>query len=198
MKALSLFLFPFLLLLGPQNQKSAETGILPEGTASSAAVSPDSLKNGDEAPMFVLRDLKTDNAVYLRDYTGKTLRKASNQRYVVVLSFWSTWCQPCKEEIPHLTKIAGEFAGKPLKIFLISTMEWQSTTEDSVRSVYASRGYTLQCLLDATGRIAMRYGARALPMVVVIDKQGIVRRVVRGFHEDSYPEFIDFLKTLTQ
>lgn len=196
MNALGILLFPLLLCFPPRNPVQTKVGILPDQSGSTSVASADSLKDGDEAPMFVLRDLKTDNAVYLRDYTGETLRRGANRRHVVVLSFWSTWCQPCKEEIPHLAKIAEEFAGKPLKIFLVNTMEWQSTTEDSVRSVYASRGYTLQCLLDATGRIAMRYGARTLPMVVVIDKHGVVRRVVKGFHEDSYVEFTNFLRDL--
>jgi len=157
---------------------------------------PDSVKVGDAAPMFVLRDLTTDNAVYLRDYTGKVLRDSAKPRQVVVLSFWSTWCQPCKEEIPRLTKLAGEFKGRPVRFFLISTMESQSTTDDSIRALYKARSYTLQCLLDATDRIGMRYNARVLPLLVVIDKQGVIRKIMRGFHEEMYSDFAGFLQKL--
>ncbi len=160
----------------------------------------DSLKEGDSAPMFVLRDLKTDEPIYLRDFTGKSLRERSKNktRHVIVLSFWSTWCEPCKIEIPRLTKLAGGFNGKPIKFFLINTMEDTAMTEDSIRVVYESRGYTLTCLLDATGRVANQYTARSLPMIVVIDKQGTVRKVLRGFHENSYLEFTEFLKRLVE
>ena len=87
---------------------------------------PDSLKAGDLAPMFVMRDIVTGEAVYLRDYTGKELRndgKKNKIRHAVVLSFWATWCQPCKEEIPQLAKVALGFKGMPVKFFLVNTLD---------------------------------------------------------------------------
>jgi thiol-disulfide isomerase/thioredoxin len=64
----------------------------------------DSLKVGNLAPSFVMRDLFTDSAIFMRDFTGKTLRDSwkNKNRYVVVLSFLATWCEPCKIEIPLL------------------------------------------------------------------------------------------------
>ena len=156
----------------------------------------DSLKRGDMAAMFVLRDLNTDNPFYLRDYTGKVLRDPSATRQVVVLSFWSSWCEPCKLEIPRLTKLAGEFTGKPVKFILINTMEDGSVTEDSIRKTYRARSYSLQCLLDATGRIAKLYNARVLPNIVVIDQHGVVRKVMQGFREKEYPELGETLMRL--
>jgi thiol-disulfide isomerase/thioredoxin len=156
--------------------------------------SRDSLKVGDEAPTFVMRDLSTDEAYYLRDYTGKTLRERTKSRHVVVLSFWATWCQPCKIEIPVLAKMADEFTGQPVKFFLVNTME--ETTEDSVRLIYKSRGYTLPSLIDPANRFQNIYTVRGLPMLVVIDKFGIVRQVNRGYHEKFEIELRGLLRTL--
>jgi thiol-disulfide isomerase/thioredoxin len=188
------------LFLVPGNNSSEIGTTLAESPGSAYAGYADSLKEGDPAPMFVLRDVKTDDAVYLRDYTGKVLREASKNKEhkVVVLSFWSTWCQPCKAEIPRLTKLAGNLKGKPIQFFLVNTMEDRTITDDSIRTVYKSRGYTLQCLLDMTGRIGMRYNARVLPLLVVIDKQGTIRKIMRGFHEDAYADFAGFLQQLAQ
>jgi thiol-disulfide isomerase/thioredoxin len=153
--------------------------------AQTKAPKADTLTVGDEAPRFVLRDMGTDEPVFLRDYTGKKLHdKAKTARHIVVLSFWATWCQPCKVEIPILTKMAEQFSNDPVKIFLVNTLEQQPSTEDTVRATYASRGYTLPCLLDGSGRAAMQYGAHGLPMIVVIDKFGIIRKINKGFHED--------------
>jgi thiol-disulfide isomerase/thioredoxin len=162
---------------------------------------PDSLKVGDAAPMFVMRDIFSGDPVYLRDYTGKTLREDSKnkERHAIVLSFWATWCQPCKKEIPILAKMAEDFKGKPVKIFLIDALEGSGNppaSEDSVKSVIRSRKYTLPCLVDASGRFADKYFVRYLPNIVVIDKYGIVRKVNRGYHENFEIELAKLLNEL--
>jgi thiol-disulfide isomerase/thioredoxin len=146
----------------------------------------DSLTIGDPVKPFVMRDIITDAPVFLRDYIGKRLRRGSKQteQHVVVLSFWATWCEPCKVEIPLLTEMAKEFEGQPVKIFLVNTMEYAGVTEEAVREEYIKRGYTLQCLVDASGRVARLNTVRGLPMIVVIGKDGTIQKVNRGFHED--------------
>lgn len=171
------------------------------GSSYKSPAKPDSLKVGDATPMFVMRDIFTGEPVYLRDYTGKTLREESKtkERHVVVLSFWATWCQPCKTEIPILTKMAEDFEYKPVKIFLINALEQAGNppaSEDSVKSVIRSRKYTLPCLIDASGRFAEKYFVRNLPNLVVIDKYGIVRKVNRGYHENFEIELAKLLNDL--
>ncbi len=158
----------------------------------------DSLKTGDEAPPFVMRELLSDEPRYLRDYTGKTLRESwkKRDRCVVVLSFWATWCQPCKIEIPILARMAGQYKDQPVKFFLVNTMEEAAQTEDSVRTTYKARGYTLPCLIDPAGRFQNMYTVRGLPMLVVIDKFGIVRKINRGYHENFDIELDALLKAL--
>jgi len=160
---------------------------------------PDTLNIGAEAPKFVMRDLMTNTGVFLSDYTGKKLRddwKGKKERQVVILSFWATWCQPCKNEIPILTKLAKSYKDKKVKFFLVNTMEKAEMTEDSVRSTYKNRGYMLTCLVDPAGRYAGLYSVRALPVLVVIDKFGIVRKIYRGNNEnfeDELEKLIDEL-----
>lgn len=158
----------------------------------------DSLRVGDEAPTFVLLDAAGEEPVYLRDYTGKTLRDPwkNKQRYAVVVSFWASWCEPCKTEIPLLMKMAEEFKADPVKVFLINTQESAAFSADSVRALIKQRGYTLPCLLDNTTTAAQRYTARSLPMIVLIDKFGIVRKINRGYHENFHIEISKFLRQL--
>ncbi len=156
--------------------------------ATTSIVPSDSLLMDTPAPTFVLRILASSDPVYLRDYAGTTLRRTArnNPHQVVVLSFWATWCEPCKKEIPLLTKIAQEFADKPVKFFLVNALEQTKAptyTEDSVKAVMHARGYTLPCLVDATGRVAESYRVRSLPALVVVDKGGIIRKISRGYEE---------------
>jgi thiol-disulfide isomerase/thioredoxin len=158
----------------------------------------DTLNIGQEAPQFVMRDLMTNTAVFIRDFTGKTLREPwkKKERQVVVLSFWATWCQPCKNEIPVLTKLAADYKDQRVKFFLVNTMEKAESIEDSVRDIYKNRGYTLTCLADPSGRYASQYSVHGLPVLVVIDKFGIVRKINRGYHENFQIELDKLLKDL--
>jgi thiol-disulfide isomerase/thioredoxin len=158
----------------------------------------DTLSIGDEAPQFVMRNLMMNTAVFLRDYTGKTMREPwkKKERQVVILSFWATWCQPCKNEIPILTKLAADYKDQNVKFFLVNTMEKAESIEDSVRDTYKNRGYILPCLVDPSGRYASLYSVHALPVLVVIDKFGIVRKINRGYHENFQVELEKFLKEL--
>jgi thiol-disulfide isomerase/thioredoxin len=167
-------------------------------TESSAQRRGDTLSVGDEAPKFLLRESMTNEPTYLSDYTGKVLRQPwkKRERNAVVISFWASWCEPCKIEIPLLMQMAEEFRDKPVKIFLVNTRETKEITEDSVRVVLRRRGYTLPCLLDATGTVADRYTVRGLPMIVVVDKFGIVRKINRGYHENFHLEIAELLREL--
>jgi thiol-disulfide isomerase/thioredoxin len=163
----------------------------------------DSLKPGDLAPTFVLRNITTGDAVFLRDYAGKTLRRASKyqKRQVVVLSFWATWCEPCKKEIPFLTQMADDFKDKPVKFFLVNTQEQTKEpthTEDFVKEVLKTRGYTLPCLIDALSMAADAYHVRSLPVLVVIDKEGVVRKISHGLEEMFEAKMANLLNELIE
>jgi len=182
----------FIVMAAPRAAETAVAGE-PKGPR-------DTLKVGDEAPTFVVLDAQTDEPVYLRDFTGKELRtgSANTVRHAVVVSFWASWCEPCKTEIPLLTKMALEFKNEPVKIFLMNTGESLGFTADSVRALVKSRKYTLPCLVDNTGMVSKRYTVRGLPMIVVIDKFGVVRKVNRGYHENFHLEISQLLRQLVK
>ena len=153
----------------------------------------DSVLEKREAPPFVMREIFSDSAVFLKDYAGKTLRESwkKKTKHVVVLSYWATWCLPCMAEIPMLTDLSKEFNGQKVKFFLVNTLEEQTVTEDSVRAIYTRRGYSLPCLVDAGNRFSGLYKVRSLPRLFIIDKQGMIRSEIRAFTRKD----VDSLRT---
>ena len=135
---------------------------------------------GDEAPKLVLRDLSGEY-IYLSDYTGKELRQPWKQRekHVVVLSFFATWCIPCRTEIPILGEIAANFADKPLKIFLVDLNEKAELIVPFIEEFNVS----IQVLMDQYGVVAEKYGVVALPQLFLIDKEGTIRYLSRGLKD---------------
>ncbi len=186
------------------NQLLIMESLPPDGPQKSGGgLASDSMLIGSAAPTFVLRNIGGGDPVFLRDFAGTTLRRTARNKshQVVVLSFWAPWCEPCTKEIPILSKLAAEFVDKPVKFFLVNTLEQSKQptyTEDSVKAVINARGYVIPCLVDAIGRVAESYRVRSLPALVVIDKEGIIRRINRGYEEGFETALRTLLNDLAQ
>jgi len=121
---------------------------------------------GKPAPEFTLKDVD-GHEVTLASLRGKT----------VLLNFWATWCEPCREEMPHLKTIYGEFRDKGLTMVSVDTNE----AAEKARQYFADHNYSFVNLLGSGSDVVPKYGANAIPRVVLIDKDGIVRYVHRGW-----------------
>lgn len=85
----------------------------------------------------------------------------------VVLSFWATWCMPCRAEIPILNSVFEELHDEGLVILGI-TAEEQSVVQDFLKD----RAVSYPVIIDEYGSITNRYGVRAFPTLVMIDRDG--------------------------
>jgi len=146
-------------------------GLLTIGIASTFAFiwigcgRPEIAEVGRPAPEFQLSDMK-GNRVSLAQFRGK----------VVVLDFWATWCGPCRVSMPGLEKIQQQY-GDRLALLAINLQE----SPDEVRDYLQSQGLRSTVLLDRDGRVGRVYRSNAIPMQVLIDKEGVVRHISIGF-----------------
>ena len=106
-----------------------------------------------------------------------------------MLSFFATWCQPCRQEIPLLHEIKEKYKDENLKIYLIDVGE----KKDLVRKFVSQQGYKLPILLDIYSMVsAKKYGVYSLPHLFVIDKNGIIVLNKTGFHDkESFTQVMD-------
>ena len=98
---------------------------------------------------------------------------------VVLIDFWATWCGPCNRELPHMQKIAREFAGQPLVILSIS---WDSD-ESKWRDFIAKHDMTWTQYRDADHTLSNLFGINAIPHYFTIDSDGVLTAEMLG--EDS-------------
>ena len=154
------------------------------------------LEVGQAAPAFSLPDLQNEY-VFLRDYSGEKLRKSwkNKTKHVVVLSFFATWCAPCKKEIPYLEQLQTEFKDKDIKFFLIDVGEERAKIEEFLKTTKVG----LKILHDRYQQTAEKYNATSLPRLIVIDKNGIVKLIKKGFKdgESFLQEMRALINTLT-
>ncbi|HHX39232.1 MAG TPA: redoxin domain-containing protein [Armatimonadetes bacterium] len=137
------------------------SALVSEANASSPAVTV-----GRQAPDFTLRDPE-GKPVRLKDLKGK----------VVVLSFWATWCPPCRMEMPHLEALQKKYAGKPVKVVGVNT----DKQGKALRNWMKARKLTFTVVADADHKVSRQYQVEGFPTLYVVDKKGIVREHVVGF-----------------
>lgn len=149
------------------------------------------IKVGDEAPVFSLPDLN-NNYIFLRDFCGEKLRKPwkNKTKYVVVISFFATWCEPCKKEIPYLEQLQSEFEGKKVKFFLVDVGEEREKLDEFL----AQNKITLNILHDRYQQTSVKFGADSLPRLIIIDEEGAIQLINRGFKDGN--SFLSELRSL--
>jgi thiol-disulfide isomerase/thioredoxin len=111
----------------------------------------------------------------MTDLQGRDWRVPALRGRVVVLNFWASWCEPCKEEMPSLQALADQHPDR----LVVLTINLKESPEAIARFVRTS-GLRLPVVRDADGSLARAWGVRIYPSTVLIDAQGRVRSVVRG------------------
>ena len=109
---------------------------------------------------------------------------------VVLIDFWATWCGPCNQELPHLQKIAREFAGQPLVIISIS---WDSD-EAAWKSFIAKHEMTWVQYRDADHSLTSRFGVSSIPHYFTIDSDGVLTGAMLGSDDDVEGKIKKLLK----
>ncbi|WP_158941723.1 TlpA disulfide reductase family protein [Granulicella sp. S190] len=99
---------------------------------------------------------------------------------VVLIDFWATWCGPCNEELPHVKKIAKEFAGQPLVIISVS---WDSD-ETKWKNFIAKNEMTWLQYRDADHYLSKQFAVESIPHYFTIDSDGVLTSEMLGSGSD--------------
>lgn len=140
-------------------------------------------ETGDKAANFALPG--TD---------GKLVRLSNLRGKVVVLSFWATWCPPCRMELPHLDALNKKYQRKPVAVLGVN-LDLQGK---ELQNWLAKNKLTFKALSDKSGKTASAYQVEGIPTLLVIDQKGTIRHRAVGFDpnmEKNLSKLIDSLLT---
>lgn len=130
------------------------------------------------------RDGGTLFALSLPDPSGRQQPLAQWKGKVLVVNFWATWCEPCKEEMPRFMKLQADYGGKGLQFVGIAIDE-----PDKVSAFARDLGLNYPTLVGGYGAIELSktFGNRlgALPFTIVLDRAGGVAHTQLGPLKDA-------------
>jgi len=97
----------------------------------------------------------------------------------VVISFWNTWCKPCRTEFPELVRVHHEHGPAGLYVLAVNERDQELRTKD-VQEFVDEFSVPFAVALDQRGRSRRTYLIFGLPTTVFIDTGGVVQRILRG------------------
>jgi peroxiredoxin len=125
---------------------------------------------------------------------GGTVHLAELRGQVVMINFWASWCGPCRQEMPLLQQLYGKY--EPLGFTLLGVnVEPDSTqAQDWLKKVPV----TFPILFDRDNKVSAQFGVEAMPSTVLIDREGNVRHIHRGYKAGDESTYADLVRSLVK
>jgi len=146
-------------------------------SGASAGSGAPKLKVGDFPPEKLAWNVK------LADYRGK----------IVIVTFWASWCGPCRKELPILQSIQKQATRDKVVVFAVNWEESHDQFRAIERALHDS-GLTL--ISDESGTIAEKYDVNAIPHMNIIGRDGRIAAIHIGYGEGEIPVLVDEINEL--
>ena len=125
----------------------------------------------------------------LRAMDGPNMRLQEQRGRVVMVNFWATWCGPCRQEMPQLNRLYEKYKSSGFVLLGVNVDDDVAKAAE----LAAKLGVTFPVLLDTEKTVSKLYDVSTMPSTMIIDRDGKVRYVHRGYlagYEDNYEKQI--------
>ncbi len=136
---------------------------------------------GQQAPDFALKSS-----------TGENLRLSEYRGDVVMINFWATWCGPCRQEMPLLDELYSRYQRVGFNLLGVNI------DDDSRRAMQMidELGVDFPVLFDARKEVSKLYEVEAMPVTVLVDREGTVRYIHHGYKPGYEEKYLDQIRSL--
>ena len=155
--------------------------LLPLAFAPGLATSIDGLHTGAPAPQF-----------HLVSNSGKPLSLTDLKGRIVLVNFWASWCGPCRKEMPLLEQLNRQYRSKGVTLVGVDVEPDSAAAIDWLKLTPVS----FPILFDVDSKVSKLYQVDGMPNTVILDRQGNVRYVHRGYSTGAENEYLDQIRAL--
>ena len=114
------------------------------------------------------------------DGNDVSMSKIVDKSNVVMLSFWATWCTPCKEEMKKMADIYDKYKSQGFEYIALNNDNQKSASK--VKSFIVAQGYTFTVLMDNDKKVFEGYsGKDEMPYSILINKKKEIISIHTGF-----------------
>ena len=135
-----------------------------------------------------------DNVIFLDD-EDREISIQNPESQLIILNFWATWCEPCKEEMPSLNRLQVNKKVKNLKIYPINIGK---ESLNKVYNFFAELGLdNLEPYFDNPSTLAKTFSLRGIPTTILLNSKGEeFARIIGSINFDD-ENFINWLKNIS-
>jgi len=128
----------------------------------------------------------------LKSSTGENLRLSEYRGDVVMINFWATWCGPCRQEMPLLDALYSRYQRVGFNLLGVNI------DDDSRRAMQMIEelGVDFPVLFDARKEVSKLYEVEAMPVTVIVDREGNVRYIHHGYKPGYEDKYLDQIRSL--
>ena len=128
----------------------------------------------------------------LKSRSGENIKLSELRGEVVMLNFWASWCAPCRQEMPLLEALYKKYSDLGFTILAVNVEEDSSKADILLKDIPV----TFPVLFDNTNQVTKLYKVVAMPSTVIIDRDGNMRYLHRGYlpgYEEEYKKQVSEL-----
>ena len=130
----------------------------------------------------------------LQDTGGKTHRLSDYRGRPVIINFWTTWCPPCREELPSMNRAWHLIEEEGIAMLAINMGE----DEDTIFIFSADYPTDFPILMDQSGEVIEQWPVKGLPTTYVIAPDGTIAYRAIGSREWDARELLDIVRALKE
>ncbi|WP_347332699.1 TlpA family protein disulfide reductase [Marinimicrobium locisalis] len=121
----------------------------------------------------------------LKSESGENIRLEEQRGKVVMINFWASWCAPCRKEMPLLDELYDRYKDAGFTLFGVNVEQDPEAAKKFLENV----GVSFPILYDPESDVSRTYQVSAMPTTVMVDRDGEVRYVNRGYKEGDEEKY---------
>ena len=134
---------------------------------------------------------KKISEISFKNKEDKTVSLSEFKNKLLILNFWATWCEPCKEEMPSLQNLQKNPSFNNLKILPINIGQ---EDKNSIKKFFSDvKINSFEIFYDSDVKLAKKFSLRGIPTSILINKDGYEFAKIIGSIDFEDPKFVNWL-----